>query len=50
MDVEALRRELIDYVGTAAFCGMPAAFVDLAEIEQADEEELLCLARRFGLI
>lgn len=49
MDTEQLRNELLDYIGTAAFNGMPAAFFDLAAIEQASEWELEEMAKQFGL-
>ena len=49
MDTEALRNQLLDYVGTAAMSGFPAAFGDLAAIEQASATELVEMARQFGL-
>ena len=49
MDVERLRNELLDYVGTAAFGGIPAAFGDLMAIQQASEWELIEIAKQLGL-
>ena len=49
MNTEDLRNELLDYVGTATFNGMPAAFIDLAAIEQAADWELEEMAKQFGL-
>lgn len=49
MSTEELREKLMDYVGTAAFGGFPAAFGDLAEIENADDDELIEIAERLGI-
>ena len=49
MNKEELRNELLDYAGTAAFGGMPAAFGDLAAIEQASETELKEIAQQMGI-
>ena len=49
MNTEELRQNLLDYVGTAAFGGMPAAFGDILEIENADYDELLEIAERLGV-
>ncbi|MCR4952298.1 MAG: hypothetical protein K6A40_13380 [Solobacterium sp.] len=37
---EELREKLMDYYGTAAASGMPAAVIDLVRVENMDEEEL----------
>ena len=47
-NIEELRSELIDYFGSAGFSGMPMAFMDLAEVENASEEKLLEIANRNG--
>lgn len=49
MSTEELRQKLLDYVGTATFGGMFAAFGDLIEIENADYDELLEIADRLGV-
>lgn len=46
---EYLRNKLLDYVGTAAFSCIPAAFGDVLEIENADHDKLLEIAERLGL-
>ena len=48
IDDEKLRRDLIDYYGSAAFSGMPAAMIDVFDIERASIEELVRLARQAG--
>lgn len=49
METEELRNKLLDYVGTAAFGGMTAAFGDLTAIEQASPLELKEMAKQFGI-
>ena len=49
IDVEALRSYLLDLCGTAAFTGMGAALVDVADVEHAGGEELLAIALRLGV-
>lgn len=49
IDIEQLRRKLLDYCGTAAFAGMPAAIVDAMEIESASPSELLAIAQRLEI-
>lgn len=49
IDVEALRSYLIDLCGTAAFTGMSAALVDVADVESASGSELLAIALRLGV-
>ena len=48
-NIEYLRNKLLDYVGTAAFSGIPAAFGDILEIENADYDKLLEIADRLGI-
>ena len=48
IDVDALRRDLIDYYGSAMFSGMPAAMMDLTKVENASPEELVSIARTNG--
>ena len=47
-NIEYLRNKLLEYVGTAAFNGMPAAFGDVLEIQSADYDKLLEVAERLG--
>ena len=49
IDVDALRACLLDYCGTAAFNGFPAALLDVADISSADGEELCQRAVQFGV-
>lgn len=49
MDTEELRQKLLDYVGSAAFSGISAAFGDLLEIENANYNELLEIAERLDV-
>ena len=49
LNLTKLRQALIDYYGTAAFSGMPAAMMDVFDVENASPEELVELARRAGL-
>lgn len=44
IDVERLRADIMDYYGTAAFSGFPAAIVDLARVERMSGEELVRFA------
>lgn len=49
IDVDALRNYLLDYCGTAAFLGFPAALLDVADVEGASGEELCDMAERLGV-
>ena len=49
VDVDALRGYLMDYCGTAAFSGFPAAIIDVAEIEDMSGEELCRKAEDLGI-
>lgn len=49
IDVDDLRDYLLDYCGTAAFSGFPAALADAAEIERASGPELCGIAQRLGV-
>ena len=48
IDIEALRRDLEDYFGTAAFSGLPMAIMDLSKVENASSEELVRIAVKNG--
>lgn len=49
IDIDALRAYLLDYSGTAAFSGFPAALLDVADIERASGYELCRIAERLGV-
>lgn len=46
-DYEKLRRDLIDYYGTASIYNM-AAIIDIGYVEKASGTELLSIAQRNG--
>lgn len=47
IDYEKLRKDLIDYYGTAVILN-PMAMVDLLKVQNASDEELVEIARRNG--
>lgn len=47
IDIDKLRRDLIDYYGTA-MAKYPAAIIDLSMIESAPPEKLVEIARKNG--
>ena len=49
IDVEAPRAYLLDYCGTAAFGGFPAAILDVVDVERAGGQELCRMAERLGV-
>lgn len=49
IDVDTLRSYLLDLCGTAAFAGLGAALVDVADVERASGEELLKIALWLGV-
>ena len=49
IDTDALRDYLMDYCGSAAFSGFPAAIIDVAEIEGMSGEELCEKAEELGV-
>lgn len=48
-DAEALRRALLRDIYAGAFAGMPAMLTEENRIKYADEDELLQIAREYGL-
>ena len=48
IDYEKLRKDLIDYFGSAMFSGLPMAIVDLGDVETASNDELVKIAVRNG--
>ena len=48
IDTNRLRKDLIDYYGTASFNGFPAAVMDLSRIERMSDEELIRFALKNG--
>ncbi len=49
IDVDALREYLLDYCGTVAFSGFPAAMLDVADIEGMGGYELCEKAEDLGI-
>ena len=49
IDTERLRRDMMDYYGTAMFSGFPMAVFDLSRIERASDEELIEIAQNNGV-
>ena len=49
IDVDALRRYLEDYCGSAAFSGFPAAILDVAKLEGMDGCSLCRKAEEMGI-
>lgn len=49
MNTEELRRKLLEEIYAGAFAGMPAMLLDEGEIRDADEEELIEIAKRYGM-
>ena len=48
IDIDELRRDLMDYYGSATQSGFPMAVVELSEVENASAYKLIELARRAG--
>ena len=48
-DVEELRDKLRDYYGTAMTSGFPMAVIDLAEVDDLDDNEVREKARKNGI-
>jgi hypothetical protein len=48
-EIEELRKRLLGEAYAMAFSGMSAAILDVGEIERADADELLEIARRSGV-
>ena len=48
IDIDKLRKDLIDFYGTAAYNGFPTAMMDVIDVENASPEKLIQLANRAG--
>ena len=48
IDGERLRRDLINYLGTAFYAGFGPAVVEISEIENATLEQLVEIALKYG--
>lgn len=49
IDVDALRSNMEDYIGTAMFSGFPAAFLDLSDTQRMSGNELCRKAEELGI-
>lgn len=48
IDIERLRKDLIDYFGIAMFNGLPQAIIELSRVENASPSELINIAQNNG--
>ena len=48
IDIERLRRDLVDYFGSAMFSGFPMAMLDVARVETASYDTLIRIAKECG--
>ncbi len=48
MDYKKLRKDLVDYYGSAMSGGFPMAMMDLAKVEKALDDELVRIAVEVG--
>ena len=46
LDIDRLRKDLMDRYGTAMFSGLPAAVMDLSRIERMSDQEILETAQK----
>jgi len=44
INIEKLRKDLIDYFGTAMYTSSPLAIMNLTEVENANSDKLISLA------
>ena len=49
IDVDRLRRDVIEYYGTAMFNASPMAIMELSKAESASDEEIVNMALQAGL-
>lgn len=49
IDVDELRDYMVDYCGSAAFSGFPAAILDVVDIERMDGYELCEKVEALGI-
>lgn len=48
IDYEKLRFDLIDYYGTAIFCGNPMSIIEVSRVETCSNQELIYIALQNG--
>lgn len=49
IDIDDLRRDMMDYYGSAMSSGFPMAVMDLTRVERASGEELVQMATAAGM-
>ena len=49
IDISRLRRDMLDYYGTAMFSGFPMAVMDVSRVERMSDQELVELAQKNGI-
>lgn len=49
IDINRLRKDLMDDYGSAMFSGFPMAVMDLAKVERMSDRELVELAQKKGV-
>lgn len=49
IDIERLRRDLIDYYGSGMVCGFGMLVVNISDIERASNQTIINIAMRLGL-
>lgn len=48
-NIRAIKKELMNYYGTAMTSGIPMAMMDLGKLEHLSDDELVELARQNGI-
>ena len=48
IDIEKLRKDLLDYFGSAMFSGFPMAMMDVSRVENASADTLIRIASENG--
>lgn len=48
IDIERLRKDLLDYFGSAMFSGFPMAMMDVMKIQNASADTLIRIASENG--
>lgn len=48
LDGDQLKKDLIDYYGTAMICSSPLAVIELTRVENASGNELVDIAKKNG--
>ena len=49
IDINRLRRDMLDYYSTAMFSGFPMAVMEVSRVERMSDQELVELAQKNGI-